>query len=143
MQSDRRIRIVLAAALAFVAVGVAAEAYASFRALRHDAGRSWRQSEDDVIRGQQLNPVVFERISSLVPVSASYTVSIRSGLGNTVHGQAFAALLRGRLLPRLQVRNHQARWHVIWGEPVPKCCHSWSVGRVYPDEPPVMVVSDD
>ena len=142
VERDRLIRIVLVAALAFSALAAVAEAYASFNAVRHDSGRSWRQSETDVIRGQHLNPAVFMRISALVPASAAYTVSIRPGLGNTVNGQAFAALLRSWLLPRLQVPTHHARWHVIWGEPVPACCRTWSVGRVYPDEPPVVVVSD-
>jgi hypothetical protein len=142
MRSERVIRVVLAAALAFGMVGVVADAVASFRTVADYGGRPWRESEIDVIRAQKLDPAVLARIAALVPRAATYTVTVAPRLGATVNGQAFTALLRGRLLPRLQVANGKARWHVIWGEPVPRCCHIWNVGRIHPGEPFVVVVSD-
>jgi hypothetical protein len=142
MRSERVIRIVLVAALAFGTVGVVADAFASFRTVADDGGRPWRESEIDVIRGQGLDPAVLARIAALVPQGATYTVTVAPSLGATVHGQAFTALLRERLLPRLQVTNGKAPWHIIWGAPVPRCCRSWNVGRVHPGDPFVVVVSD-
>ena len=139
MRGERVIRAVLVVALALGAVGAAAEAVASIRTVADKGGRSWRASEINVIRQQQLDPAVFTRIAALMPRSASYTVAFAPRLGNSVPGQAFVALLLARLNPRLQVPGVKAHWHVVWGEAVPRG-RVWNVGRVYPGDPPIKVV---
>jgi hypothetical protein len=62
---------VLAAALAAGAVGVSAEALASFRHLDR-ANRSWRDAEVSVALAQGVNPAVLARVAAAVPPSATY-----------------------------------------------------------------------
>lgn len=142
MQNENVTRVMLAVALVVAAIVVAVEAEVAVRNFVHGEGRSWRADEEKVVRDQGVDPAVLERIAALVPASATYDVTIDSKLGSTVHGQAFAALLRGRLLPRIEVAKGNARWHILWGRPLPTCCQIKSAGRVRPGEPPVMVVSD-
>jgi hypothetical protein len=143
MRGERVIRAVLVVALALAAVGAAVEAVVSIRTVAEKGGRSWRASEIDVVQQQHLDPAVITRMAAVMPRTASYTVTFAPRLGTSVYGQAFVALLLARLLPRLQIPGVEGRWHVVWGEAVPSCCHVWNVGRIYPGAPPVMVVEDD
>ncbi len=136
---ERLLSLILIVAVAIAAVAVVLEARATVRTVAAPEGRSWGATIAAVAASQGVNPAVLSRIVALVPEHARYDVELGPALAGTARARSFIALLRGRLLPRVQVAPANARWHIVWGAPRPGCCRVSNAGLVHHGEPPVLV----
>jgi hypothetical protein len=100
------------------------------------------QSDRRDARGVGVNPAVLARIAAVIPPTAAYAVEVAPTLTRSDHGQAFLALLRASLLPRIQVHAREARWLVLWGQQPRSGSSNRTVGLVHPGEPPVVLVEN-
>ena len=134
------VRVVLGAALLVAVVMATAQMVGTWRAAEHRL--PWRESDRRVARANGVNPAVLDRIAALIPPSAGYDLDFAPTLASSDHGQAFSAMLRARLLPRIQVSRSDARWLVVWGARPSAGSATRDAGLVHPGEPPVVVVSN-
>ena len=108
------VRVALGAALVTAVLAATLQVRDTWRSAEHS--HSVAQSDRRHARDVGVNPIVLERIAAVIPPTADYAVEADPRLTGSDHGQAFLALLRARLLPRLQVGVAGARWLVVWGQ---------------------------
>jgi len=96
------------------------------------------------MRSFGVDPRVVERVASVIPPTANYGFTLDPRLARSAEGAAFVAFLRASLLPRIEIADDRARWHVNWGSALPSgCCHQlFDAGRSHASQPPVLVFSN-
>jgi hypothetical protein len=136
---ERANTAVFAAALVVAVVIVAAEVAGTVGSLRSASASSVQIEKRQVARLQGINPSVLARLSALVPSSDPYTVEISPRLASSDRGQAFAAILRLWLLPRVESASRSAPWVIVWGGRA-RGGTARRVGLVDRKDPPVILV---
>lgn len=131
-------RAVLALAVAAAAALAPYLAADAAGRIGRSAGRGAVEREAEVIRGLRLDPAVLAQLAEVVPQSATYDVSVGEDVDD-VRGQAFAAWVGHRLLPRIRVADGTpADWSIRWG--ATRRGDDERLVRRIPGNPPVLVL---